>query len=125
MERLSIDRDTEGADLKFIRTGIALAGIAIGACVPVSAAGPEADSDLTMMLSGYRHARLCMQRGHAFTKQDVDQLDRLIKKRVKALRQEVVLATRDLVATYPMGNSRRECESIKFVLPAMLPAFKR
>lgn len=76
------------------------------------------------MLSGYRHAKLCVQRGHAFTNKDVDQLDRLIEKRVKVLREEVVLATRALVASYPMGNSRRECESIRFVLPAMLPAFK-
>lgn len=88
------------------------------------AAGAQTDSDLNLMWSGYRHATLCVKRGHAFTSKDVDQLARLIEKREKALPAGTVKATRDLVATYPMGNSRRECERIKFVLPAMLPAFK-
>lgn len=110
--------------MKFMATCIVLAAAVVGYGLPALAAGPEADSDLTLMMSGYRHAKLCVQRGHAFTQKDIDQLDRLIKNRVRALPEEVVLATRELVATYPMGNSRRECESIKFALPALLPAFK-
>jgi hypothetical protein len=101
-----------------------LMGLLVGASVPAIAAGAEADEELIVMMSGLRHAQLCVRSGHAFTQRDIDQLKGLIDQRTADLSREVVSATRDLVDSYPMGDSQRECENIKFVLPAMLPAFK-